>query len=375
MKFRLGDSFFSNIWRRAAYTTFAVAVFAIGISTAHGMGVPDGALVLFGVVIALLLTVICTVVHELGHAVAAYLIRWRVHAIAVGDYCYLPVRRKFTKVLGVFSKDNGGWVLATPPPSKTWDNNSIVFVIGGAVANGVTGGAALYLSAWAGEANAMSALLVGFAQMSLAFVLINILPVWRGDQWRNDGASLISYCLDGPPSALDQAIARCNGAIFDQVSIDSWRSEDIEQLRLGVESGNADAHAVLCYYYFRTADLSKAKALIKKLQNINEELYAAYMPDLAFIAALADNDGAKAADILGAVSDEQLKKSFNFWRAQSVVHYLKGEQQEALSAVEKAKALARKYGNPLDDDDVRLFNAICEERPLPKFGGGASATK
>lgn len=147
-----------------------------------------------GVACAALGYLLCVVVHELGHAVAALLVRWRLIVFAVRPWAWHFVHRELVPVRNSSDQVVRGYVFAVPsgPRAATGGRWAIVLV-GGAVANILVGVVAFGLAgAWhdgmdrPGPLPDMLAFAIGL--QSLHVGLGALLPdVWgrrRSDGWR-----------------------------------------------------------------------------------------------------------------------------------------------------------------------------------------------
>jgi hypothetical protein len=152
--------------------------------------------------------VLCTFVHELGHAVGAMAVGWRVVIFAVGRTALQIPNRS----VGLLKQDNphrelAGWVLAIPPTrSQATLKRDIVFTAAGPVASLVFAilllAGALSIPHQGGSPRFEPALIVGgLAWQSFALFLINAIP-HQGANRSNDGMSIVSRIRQGASNTV-----------------------------------------------------------------------------------------------------------------------------------------------------------------------------
>lgn len=140
---------------------------------------------------------VCVVFHEFGHAVGAWLGRWKVIVFAVGSLAIQIPNRN----IGILSREKrderAGWVLAIPPEkSLATRRRALLLTAGGPAANLVLASFATVLGwllpvlANSPDVNA-SRLLFGLAWLSLAMFFANAIP--DGMPRANDGAKILRY--------------------------------------------------------------------------------------------------------------------------------------------------------------------------------------
>lgn len=136
-------------------------------------------------------------IHELGHAVAAILVRWRVLAIAIWPLAYhLPTRRIVRMRFGG-KRELGGYVLAFPRLAETETPlHAAIVSLGGPIANIIAGIVAVRVGVLAASANGGE--IAGFALVAFVFALLSLflglgalIPARFGDH-TSDGWDLLN---------------------------------------------------------------------------------------------------------------------------------------------------------------------------------------
>lgn len=322
-----------------------------------------------GILVAIFLPgylLICVLVHELGHAVAAWLVRWRVHLIVVGPRAFAPKSRKFLKTVDNPYQDIAGWVLATPRPGAEWSKGYIPFTLGGAAGN--LGFGALSIAAAAAVYNSNSDLfvaLVWFGAVSVIFAVANLILIWRPGHWQNDGARVIGAFIGKGPTSREKEIARLCGMHYDGIPVDEWDETLLRELIAGLSDDHEGITPLLLHYTFASGDLTSARSILEKNFAGNAAPPLDYRCDYAFIIAVMDHDALRASEILDELPREHVQTSFGYWRARSVTEHLFNRRELALKAVHKARAVAESLGVRPDHDDEAVFQAIECDEALP----------
>lgn len=309
---------------------------------------------------------VCALVHELGHAVAAWLVRWRVHLIVVGRRAFAPRRRKFLKVSDHPQQDIIGWVLATPPPGAEWTKGYIPFVLGGAAGNLVFGVLSLAIAAAAYKSHSnLFAATVLFGEMSLIYAVANLIPTWRPGHWQNDGARVIGALLGKELTSHEKATTRLYGMFFDGTPVDEWDQTALRELASGPQSEGEEIEPLLFHYAFTSGDLAAAKLILERLFEGKAEAPLDLRCNYAFILAVMDHDARRACEILDELSGEDAQTLFSYWRARSAAEHLSNRRELALKAIHKARALFESLAVQPDEDDEAIFQAIERNEALP----------
>lgn len=148
-----------------------------------------------GLVILLVGSFLVVLVHELGHAFAAWAVRWRVWIIHVAPFA-LSLHTGRVRFVGHYDgPDVGGFVLATPGPKLDTKWRYCLFSAGGPLASWIMAAALIVISInGSGEDGDLRHALYAMGLLSLAGAIASSLPLyWRGQsndaahiQWRLD---------------------------------------------------------------------------------------------------------------------------------------------------------------------------------------------
>lgn len=361
----------ADIWRQAvALTTFALtfAVSAcVAIIIVTDFAIDPQAILLIAVLIAFVYFIICVFIHEIGHAIAAKLVGWRVHLIAIGSWAFSPRRKKIFRIpRSSDSKKLAGWVLATPPRESGWDKGAIPFLFGGAAGNLLAGVLLINFALTTYEEELhFSVVLIGLAASSVLLAVANLVPTSMRSGWQSDGARLLKAVTGGRWPVRERRIARLFGAAFDGVPTEQW---DASALRDFVNQTSSDVgiDPLLISYAFAMADLATVKVVLERYLKANPGGSLEYQCMHAFVIAMVDRDAFRASKILEKLPNHLVKKSFSFWRARAVAAHLLESREEALEAVRKARHFAAEIGESPDGDDELVFRAIEHDETLPR---------
>jgi Zn-dependent protease len=362
--------------QRAGVGRWAVGIVAGGsfgaVSMFPAVVVSDGhpAAPLLAGLIALAFIAVSVLVHEIGHAVAAWAVGWRVHLIVVGPFAFAPRQRKFIPLGNRRQRpDFLGWVHVTPPPDSGWIKGAIPIKLGGAMGN-LALGAVSALSALAiydTAANPYFAVLAALAVASVIFAAANLVPFSRPGAWKSDGASAIAVLKGEEPTLREQMASRLSGMVFDGVPAEDWDVSALNELAGAPPGERWKSDPLLISYAFGMADLAAAKLLLQRHLEAKPHSPLEYRCMYAFAIAMIDRDGPGAAVILEDLPRKAAEKSFSYWRARAVTSHLLGNRDEALAALRNARHAAGKIGAAPDEDDELIFHAIAQDADLPRL--------
>jgi hypothetical protein len=350
------------------YTVIAVAKALTGDGEdANTLLATLGPLVpLVAIAILFLLYVLSTAVHELGHAVAARLVGWRVHVIAVGAFGYRPHRKRFERNPNPHPGDRWGWVLATPPIGSDWDTGRATVFLGGVAANMLC--AAICSAAMATLPLSLLpyGLIEALAVISFAMAISNLIPCKKPRP--NDGAVVLDLVAGKRTSQFEADSAWLASYVLDGVDRDLWDPELLHRLETDT-SAKPLQDAVLLGRYLALGDVVRAHALLENSALVHDGADSSLVFNRAFLVAIVERDALKASMLLDQVPRNERGRSYLYWRARMTIRAVGGEVEGAREAAARARVFARKEGSVLDGDEIALLEA-CESgaQPPTKFG-------
>lgn len=303
----------------------------------------------------ILLTWFSILVHEIGHASAAAIIGWRIHAIVVPLFAYYPKRKRWeSRSPGRFRV--AGFVLATPRQNGSWRASPVV-VSGGCIANFIL--AAAVPALMFEEAAIIREIASSLSAVSLAMGIVNLLPIRYGD-FRSDGAKLIDHFrhVEDPGA---RPTARLLASDFDGVSPYDWDESDVRQLEIEVNQGPSLRAGMSLLYarYIARGEYSRARQALE----VVAESYCNHVPqwimvERALLFTLLDRDHPKSKGLLSTLS-RSATKTYAYWRMMTVVSDADGDGDQVLKAAHCAHELAGKHGFDPGPIETALLESIC----------------
>jgi hypothetical protein len=299
---------------------------------------------------------LATLSHEIGHALGAWSIGWRVNAIVVWRVAFQPNSRKFSFVTSRGSGDFLGYVLATPLNYKVWNWSEALFILGGVAANFVFA-AASYAAAISRQFGPVASVcLATFSLVSLGMGVLNLLPIRGPGRLRLDGAIFLDFLRRRTDQPLETATKLSRSA--DTSNPKNWDPVLVAQVEDDVAAGSAPhlAYDLLYFRYMALADVVRARVVLEQIaRNVGETDFVRI--DRAFFIAYVDKDGSQARSILSSVK-RGARGHYNYWRALAVACDALQDKTGALTAVRSARVILDKARAKVDDDDRQLLDAI-----------------
>jgi hypothetical protein len=356
-------------WAIAIHVAAALLSFAGGaVAAAALVGQYSQAMPLLSLVFFFVFLAFCVLVHELGHAVGARLMGWRIHLIVVGWIAFRVKPRKFTIARRQSDPRRSGWVLATPGPNMDWNRGWPAILIAGPLSNVALAGATI-IAAWlfGGRHQQEAGFCNGIALVSLTMGLSNLIPMrGRKGDW-NDGGKLLDIIRGRRVSETTQILTKFIGLRYDGIHPGSWDPALVHQLEAVTpqDHDGASRDLFLLNYYLAQGDIARAHATLERSEFAKREKSPDIAITRAFLIGLVERDAEKAGQILDTVPQISYENSFQYWRAMAVVLGLRGQASDAREAVDRARAAATTSGASPDQDDMLLFSAIENGDPVP----------
>ncbi|HEX4303052.1 MAG TPA: hypothetical protein VHZ78_09685 [Rhizomicrobium sp.] len=347
------------VWRRIVWLALLLGtVFSARAAVVHTIGLSYS--LLATIVLAVVFWYCAVVVHELGHAICAWAVGWRVHSIAVSVFSYLPARRRFQRQESKGEADFSGAVFATPRTPDGWRRGSIFYVLDGPLANILLGGAAIA----AAGSDGLPAILGGLGLTSLCMGIANLLPTRSAQGGWSDGGVILRV-VGGHTIAEHQPIALwLTGSIVDGVPPRSWDASLMPRLEAEAGTDAINKLGVQLNFYLVVGDIKNALRVLEDSSDVREGRWPEFVADHAFLVALAGHDVPRAAAMLNTIVSTS-RDTFRYQRARCVIAALSGRHAEACAAVADARRVARATAAVPDADDEALFAAIEQGRELP----------
>jgi hypothetical protein len=357
---------FSGIWRALILGCSLLVGISIALATAIKMtDSSEGA----GYLWALFYfpgILLCSVVHELGHAMVAWIFGWRIQLVAVADYGYLPMERRFTRVSRADRRGFGGMVVAAVPRSEGWKKRYACFAIGGPAADLIFAVTALALMSLL-QSYRFGPLFGCLAALSLISSIANLIPSRGLGAGPSDGAVLLDLVRKTHPLLVTQDLWALHEQSLGGVKPVGWDIGLVKRVEAfeGSPQENLLRDQLLLNFYLSYGDLSRCRMLAERHALSAGTKSPIMMVEYAFLIALLDKDGEKAKVTLDELPGRMKGESFQYWRAFAVASYVSGDNVEAREAVAKALAFAKKGKLNPDQDDLAIMSAIEQDLQLP----------
>jgi len=204
--------------------SFACAYAAVMVWS-QGQAQEPGAIILIFTtfVLAFALNLIMVFLHEMGHALAAWSVKRRVHLICVGWLAYAPGVRKIMWVRSPANAEYAGFVQCSPVWPDLSTRKSIWISLGGPLITFVTGVTILLLARGAETYSLPIYMLAAFFLMD---AVVNLMPLKWSPESASDGLHIWQYMTGNLWTPDSWAETRLGlGALSDHVvSDDEWRA-------------------------------------------------------------------------------------------------------------------------------------------------------
>ena len=283
-----------------------------------------------------------TLWHELGHALAARLVNWRLLTIAAGPLALRQTPKGLRLARNPLNRAWGGFVYAIPRDDRQLRRRRFVMVAGGPVASlllALLAAAGLVASDGAGVWPVVASQV---ALMSLAIGVLTLVP-HRSGGLTSDGGQMWQLLRGGP--GVEQRLAT---QLLLTALVGGVRPRDLDETLVARALAATDPpDATTAHYlaYWREMDRGNITAAASHLDYaLNHRAattpvaQAAFAAEAAYLTArhdLTPDAPATAAAWLKLATLRGLADS-NYRRAQAAVHLAHGRTVEALAAAEDA---------------------------------------
>jgi hypothetical protein len=275
-------------------------------------------------------------VHELGHAIGAWLVGWRVWIISVtGIVVRLGHAPRFSTK---YTRDVGGYVLGSPPDAahdKRW--RSIVFSAGGPLASLLSGPLFIYWlttlprDGWDTPTGAgLLGAVLAFGVASSSAALMTIWPMRSRGGRPNDMGMILDTMFLRPPAHETQGVSWAWALFGNGVEPGAWPRWMHESIARAVASPWAPPVAPLLAFFI-ALDVDDEAAARAAAQRHNHDLGKLAR---AFVAAYFDRNAEAAAQHISVIgvdpSDDALTLLYAFIAAR--ISSLNGDLDAAAQA-------------------------------------------
>ena len=297
----------------------------------------------------LLVMLVITAVHESGH-------------LAVGLACGMKLRSFFAGPLqwrihdgkwrfhfspkGLFLPEGATGLVPASGDMPRW--HYLCMMIGGPLANLVVGFVALGVALLSPSNSPLQAwgFLALVGAWSIALAVGNLLP-FRIKNGYSDGALILQFCSDGVLADLQLTLAAIGSTLVSALRPKDYDIGRIRRAARGIEQGH-QALLLRLYAFSHFLDSGKMRDAARALAAA-ESVYHESASDIAaglystfvFGNAFVRQDAAASRDWWERMQSKKPTR-FNcaYWRAESALHWIEGNLEEANEAWEKSNVLA-----------------------------------
>ena len=297
-----------------------------------------------------LVLLVITILHELGHTVTGLALGMRLRAFVVGPFQWRVRGGKWNFQFKLTDILSGGGATGVVPATADFPRSRyLVMTAAGPLVNLLTGIIALMI-AFAAEANSSvqgGGRLALFGALSVTLCAFNLVPFKTGDNY-SDGANIYQLLSRGPWSDFHAVVAVVGSSLVTPLRP---RNYDIGAIRRAAQCIGDGKQALLlrlyAYIHFldEGMDVEAGQALMdaesiyhKSAADIPAELHTEFVFGNAYVR----RDAAAAREWWTRMEAKKPTR-FNedYWRASSALHWIEGNLREANEAWEKCKVLAQ----------------------------------
>ena len=310
----------------------------------------------------IIMTLVIAFVHELGHAIAAWLVGYRVHMIAVMSLGYAPETRRIHLIKDHQLHELGGFVVATSS-WRNWGKWKDVFLYAGGVLACFLFAAGVYAFDVFGGYGVKASLYTALA--IIAVTLPNLVPFNFSNKVATDG-KLILNRLSGHSDPEEMWLknriwASQNGYSKNTVSDEEWT--DIQSVNF--LSRSPEFGLLVKRTAWERTDISAYVNFLAAVQNglPTDDTYLRYKDIVMILLAGQDLDSNLQTEIQTEFQNDTGSMIYHFARALFANRY-----QERADAEKTAQAARRQYELELGhvpEGEAAIFSAIENGEPLP----------
>lgn len=345
-----GDFTSRHVNRVAQAVTFGLSLGAYlwwqgWLKTSHVTAL-DSAWARFALTLVVLLSI--TSIHETGHAIVGMICGMKLRAFFIGPFQWRirDARWEFEfKPKGLILADGITALIPGNGELRPWQYLSMMAA--GSLVNMLSGSLALYIAIHAGFA--LSAPVLGvvalFGAWSLGLAAANLLP-FRTPQGYSDGAIVLQLLAGGAFAEFHLSVARIGSSLVSSLRPRDYDIGSIRAAARGIASGR-QALLMWLYAFSHSIDSGKTQeaddvlanaelVCLQSASNIPAELHTTFI----FGNALVRRDPVATRFWWNRMQAKNPTRfNADYWRAESALHWIEGNLEEANAAWEKSHAL------------------------------------
>ena len=344
-----GTSVLVNMLPWVVGTVGGIAGYAWCAQWCNANGVPRSHGLAYYAQISLVLLIV-TLIHETGHAIAAWGVGMKIRAFVVGPFQFRMREDKWGfkfDLAQTFSANGATGAVHTNPHQPVWCD--LLMIVAGPMINLATGTMTLCVVFLIEPESSLQAggMLFLFSIYSLLACATNLIPFRTGGQY-SDGAKIYQLLAGGPFAALHGALSVVTSSLVTPLRP---RDYNIELMEHAVAGGAAQGKQLMLLYLFRyqhfldCGQLPEAALALTEAETIYHQ-YASEIPAELHLGFVFGNAYVKR-DAVGARAwwqrmEEKKPTRFNadYWLAHSAFHWIEGDFYAANDSWHKGAAMA-----------------------------------
>ncbi|HEY1631491.1 MAG TPA: hypothetical protein VGF56_09250 [Rhizomicrobium sp.] len=303
-------------------------------------------------------------IHELGHAVMAWIVGWRVAVIVVGPF-WLRIAPLGLRLRREASVD--GRTFNAPRHAGQHTRGRILALLaGGGLANLLSGGLAVWGARQLPPFGA--AALAGFGLVSLFIGLSNLIPAQLKSGAANDGLRILTTLLRPlPDAALAAARATVLGQSMSGVAAKDWDAASMALLQARPDDEAGLSALMLFDYHNGFGRTGEARAALDRAKARYGDAPAMRTPLIvieAFFLARMEHDPDRAQALLDT-APPRARKLYDYHRAQAAIPVARGDHGAALAAIRAARRMLPRALPFIRENEIALLDEMARELDPP----------
>ena len=302
-----------------------------------------------GLIGLLVLSLIVTTLHELGHTVTGLALGMRLRAFIVGPFQWRIREGKWKFQFNPREILSAGGATGVVPATADFPRwRDLCMLAAGPFVNLVTGIFALWIAFTAQSNSYIQAggSLALFGAWSLIIGSANLLPFRTRDQY-SDGAQISQLLSNGPWGDWHRVLAVIGSSLVTPLRPRNYDIDAIQRAARGIAQGKQGLLLRLwAYSYFLDLErIPEAGEMLRQAESIYHqsasdipaELHSEFVFGNAYV--LRDADAAREW-WTRMEAKKPTRLNVDYWRAASALHWIEGDLQQANEEWEKSNALA-----------------------------------
>jgi hypothetical protein len=315
---------------------------AKGISEIHGFW--------YGSLSILLVVLLITTLHELGHTATGLALGMKLRAFAAGPFQWRVRGGRWNFQFRISDLLSGGGATGVVPATANFPRSRyLAMTLAGPLVNLLTGIVALRIAFTAAANSPVQAggRLAQFGVWSLALCVFNLVPFKTGDNY-SDGASIYQLLSRGPWGDFHRIVALIGSSLVTPVRPRDYDIQAILEVERAITEGKqALLLRLFAYLYFldqgRTLEAGQALTEAEEIYHRSAgDIPAELHTEFVFGNAYVRRNAASAREWwVRMEAKKPTRFGEDYWRANSALHWIEGRLKEANEAWDKCDALAQ----------------------------------